>query len=83
LKEVLLGQFEKRKWQYYFELLRLPMEMQCLKPSVLMGKLKPSSIFLSVSAQTTTFFWQVFDLPATFHAGSGLCRKPQVSRGYG
>jgi hypothetical protein len=40
LKNTLLGQFEKSKWQSYFELLRLPMEMQGLKPSVLMGKLK-------------------------------------------
>jgi hypothetical protein len=40
LKEVLLGQFGKSKWQSYFELLRLPMEMQGLKLSVLMGKLK-------------------------------------------
>ncbi len=40
LKQVLLGQFEKSKWQSYFELLRLPMDMQGLKPSVLMGKLK-------------------------------------------
>ncbi len=36
----MLGQFGKSKWQSYFELLRLPMEMQGLKPSVLMGKLK-------------------------------------------
>jgi hypothetical protein len=40
LKNTLLGQFVKSKWQSYFELLRLPMEMQGLKPSVLMGKLK-------------------------------------------
>jgi hypothetical protein len=40
LKNTLLGQFGKSKWQSYFELLRLPMEMQSLKPSVLMGKLK-------------------------------------------
>jgi hypothetical protein len=40
LKNTLLGQFDKSKWQSYFELLRLPMEMQGLKPSVLMGKLK-------------------------------------------
>jgi hypothetical protein len=39
LKEVLLGQFRKSKWQSYFELLRLPMEMQGLQPSFLMGKL--------------------------------------------
>jgi hypothetical protein len=40
LKNTLHGQFGKRKWQSYFELLRLPMAMQGLKPSVLMGKLK-------------------------------------------
>jgi hypothetical protein len=40
LKNTLLGQFGKSKWQSYFELLRLPLEMQGLKPSVLMGKLK-------------------------------------------
>jgi hypothetical protein len=40
LKNTLLGQFGKYKWQSYFELLCLPMEMQGLKPSVLMGKLK-------------------------------------------
>ncbi len=39
-KNTLLGQFGKSKRQSYFELLRLPMEMQGLKPSVLMGKLK-------------------------------------------
>jgi hypothetical protein len=36
----LLSQFGKSKWQSYFELLRLPVEMYGLKPSVLMGKLK-------------------------------------------
>jgi hypothetical protein len=40
LKTTLLGQFGNSKWQSYFELLRLPVEMQGLKPSVLMGKLK-------------------------------------------
>jgi hypothetical protein len=40
LKTVFLGQFGKSKWQSYFELLRLPMDMQGLKPSILMGKLK-------------------------------------------
>ncbi len=40
LKNTLLGRFGKSKWQSYFELLRLPIEMQGLKPSVLMGKLK-------------------------------------------
>ncbi len=40
LKDAFLGQFGKSKWQSYFKLLRLPMEMQGLKPSILMGKLK-------------------------------------------
>jgi hypothetical protein len=40
LKTTLLGQFGKSKWQSYFKLLRLPLETQGLKPSVLMGKLK-------------------------------------------
>jgi hypothetical protein len=40
LKEVLLGQFRKSKWQSYFDLLCLTMEMQGLMPSALMGKLK-------------------------------------------
>jgi hypothetical protein len=40
LKDVLLGQFGTSKWQSYFDLLRLPMEMQGLKPNILMGKLK-------------------------------------------
>jgi hypothetical protein len=39
LKKLLLLQFGKSKWQSYFDLLRLPMEMQGLKPSTLMGKL--------------------------------------------
>ncbi len=37
LKDALLGQFGKSKWQSYFELLRPPMEMQGLKPSVLIS----------------------------------------------
>ncbi len=40
LKHTLLGQFGKSKWQSYFGLLPLPMELQGLKPSVLMGKFK-------------------------------------------
>jgi hypothetical protein len=42
LKVVLLGQFGTSKWQSYFELLRLPLDMQGLKPSILLGKLKQS-----------------------------------------
>jgi hypothetical protein len=52
LKNTLLGQFGKSKWQSYFELLCLPMEMQGLKPSVLMGKLKqylPAGVHLTVT----------------------------------
>jgi hypothetical protein len=65
LKNTLLGQFGKSKWQSYFELLRLPMEMQGFKPSVLMGKLKqhlPPECRL-----TTTFFFNVSDPPYAIH----------------
>jgi hypothetical protein len=40
LKTVLLGQFGNGSCRSYFELLRLPLEMQGLKPSILMGKLE-------------------------------------------
>ncbi len=40
LKIVLLWQFGKSKWQSYIELLRLPLDMQGIKPSILTGKLK-------------------------------------------
>jgi hypothetical protein len=40
LKKVLLGQFGKSKCQSYFDLLCLPMEMQYLNSSILIGKLK-------------------------------------------
>jgi hypothetical protein len=43
LKQTLLEQFGKGKWQSCFELLHLPMEMQGLKPSVLMGKAQTTS----------------------------------------
>jgi hypothetical protein len=39
LKDILLGQCGKSKWQSYFNLLQLSMEMQGLEPSILMGKL--------------------------------------------
>jgi hypothetical protein len=42
------------KWQSYFELLRLPMKMQGLKPSVLMGKLK-QHLPLGVSPDSDLF----------------------------
>jgi hypothetical protein len=57
LKNTLLGQFGKSKWQSYFELLRLPTEMQGLKPSVLMGS---NNITLQECHLTTIFFSQCF-----------------------
>jgi hypothetical protein len=54
LKTVLLGQFGKSKWQSYFEFLRLPMDMQGVKPSILMGKLK-QHLPLRVSPDTDLF----------------------------
>jgi hypothetical protein len=59
LKNTLLRQFGKSKWQSFFELLRLPMEMQGLKPSVLMGKLK-QHFPPGVSPDNDHFFLQCF-----------------------
>jgi hypothetical protein len=40
--KTVVGLFGKSKWQSYFELLCLPLEMQGLKPNIPMGKLKQS-----------------------------------------
>ncbi len=40
LKVVLLGQFGKSKWQFYFVMLRLPLGMDSMMPRILLGKLK-------------------------------------------
>jgi hypothetical protein len=58
LKTTLLGQFGKNKWQSYFELLHLPVEMQGLKSSVLMGN--SNSISLQEFPLTTIFFLPCF-----------------------
>jgi hypothetical protein len=67
LKDALLGQFGKSKWQSYFELLRFPMEMPGLKPSVVMGKLK-QHLPPGVSPDTDLFFGYVPCSPAAIHA---------------
>jgi hypothetical protein len=54
LKEVVLGQFGKSKWQSYFDLFHLPMAMQGLKPSTLMGKIT-QQLPLGVSPDTDLF----------------------------
>ncbi len=50
----MLVQIGKSKWQSYFELLSLPMQMQGLKPGVLMGKPK-QNLPLGVSPDTDLF----------------------------
>jgi hypothetical protein len=71
LKDSLLGQFGKSKWQSYFELLRLPMEMQGLKPSFLMGKLK-QHLPLGVSPDTDLFLAMfLFRLPPSMREAVG------------
>ncbi len=72
LKAVLLGQFGKIKWQSYFELLRLPLDMQGLKPSILMGN--SNSVFHMVSALTMICSLPCSHLTATFHARSSRFR---------
>ncbi len=67
-KNNLFGQFRKSKWQSCFGLLHLPMEVQGLKPSVLMGKLKQHSppVFLHIT---------IFSLPCSFFACRHLCMR--------
>jgi hypothetical protein len=79
LKTVLLGQFSKSKWQSYFELLCLPLEMQGLKPSILMSKLK-QSLPPDVGPNNDMC---VSHLTAALHARGGLFREPQDSRSNG
>jgi hypothetical protein len=70
LKTTLLGQFGKSKWQSFFELLNLPMEMQGLKPSVLMGKLK--HLHPSVSPDNYLFLAMfLVRLPPSMHESVG------------
>jgi hypothetical protein len=66
LKNTLLEQFGKSKWQSYFELLRLPMEMQGLKPSVLMG----NSNNISLQEYHLTMI-NVFDSQPPRHSAAG------------
>ncbi len=78
-KNTLLGQFGKSKWQSYFELLRLPMEMQGLKPSVLMGKLK-QNLPPGASPDSDLFLAMfLIRLPASMRetVGAGTIRQPQ------
>ncbi len=58
LKEVLLGQFVRSKWQSYFDLLWLRMEMQASSPAFSWENSNNSSPM--ASAQTVTFSFQCF-----------------------
>ncbi len=58
LKNTLLGQFGKGKWQSYFELLRLPMEMQGSSP--VSSWESSNNISLQEYHLTTIFFFQCF-----------------------
>jgi hypothetical protein len=72
LKNTLLGQFGKSKWQSYFELLCLPMEMQGLKPCVLMEKLK-KHLPLGISPDNDLFLAMFFiRLPPSMRETVGL-----------
>ncbi len=82
LKTVLLGQFGKSKWQSYFELPLLPMDMQGLKPSILMGETQPTPASWSFSRHRS-FHGHVSHLPTTIHERSGRHRKPQDSCRHG
>ncbi len=73
LKNTLLGQFRKSKWQSYFELLCLPMEMQGLKLSVLMGKLKQHPPSRSFTWQWPFSFNVLIRLPPSMREAVGAC----------
>jgi hypothetical protein len=75
-KNTLLGQFGKSKWQSYYELLRLHMEMQGLKPSVLMGKLK-QHLPPGVSPDNDLFLSMFLIRPSAFHERSGESWDPR------
>ncbi len=81
LKNTLLGQFGKSKWQSYFELLHLPMEMQGLKPSVLMGKVK-QNLSRSITRQRS-FSCNVFDAPSAIHERDSRSWPPWNGRSHG
>ncbi len=53
LKEGLLGQFGKSKWQSYFELLRFPMECRATSPAFSWEN--SNNTYPMALAQTTTF----------------------------
>ncbi len=78
LKEVLPGQFEKSKWQSYFDLLHLPME--CKASSLALSWGNSNSISLQESVQHGSFFGNVFETPTTFHEGGDRRKKPQDGR---
>jgi hypothetical protein len=84
LKDILLGQFGKSKWQSYFELLRLPMgkKIQGLQAQNFHGKTQTTSSPWHQPRQRS-FPLHVFGPRTAFHAVGRRCRKPQDSRGDG
>jgi hypothetical protein len=82
LNNTLFGQYGKSKWQSYFELLRLPMEIQGLKPSVLMGKLKqllPPSFSPNNDLFLTIFLVRLPpSMPETVGAGNHMTAAAMV-----
>jgi hypothetical protein len=85
LKNTLLGQFGKGKWQSCFELPCLPMEMQGLKPSVLMGKLK-QHLSPRVSPDNDhfrSFSCNVFDPSSAINERDSRSWRPWNGRSHG
>jgi hypothetical protein len=58
VKDALLGQFGKSKWQSYFDLLCPPWKCKASSPAFSWENL--NSISLQESVQTQTSFWQCF-----------------------
>jgi hypothetical protein len=83
LKDTLLGQFGKSKWQSYFELLRLPMEMQGLKKAQYShGEAQATSPSRSLTRHRP-FPCNVSYSPTALHAKSSRSWQPQDGRSHG
>jgi hypothetical protein len=80
LKNTLLGQFGKSKWQSYFEFLRLPMEMQGSSPVFSWESSNKTSH--QEPHLTMTFFWQCLS-SSSIHERDSRSWRPWDSHSHG
>ena len=58
LRHFMISQFGKSKWISYFELLRLPVTVEDIRPSAVYAKLKSLLLYLLGQIKTMRFSWQ-------------------------